>query len=97
MLDSELMASGGAARFDMDDGYAIGPANVVFDAVARFSQAVADLGLELRNDKSRCFSFGVDLMQCVWRPRDLPIGSALTIDGRRGVGIVVGGIPVGDD
>ena len=47
-LDSDLAAHGGAARFLMDDGYAIGPADVVFDAVRRFANAMGSLGLTLQ-------------------------------------------------
>ncbi len=61
-LDTRLAASGGAAKFDMDDGYAIGPPEVVFEAVADFAIAIADSGLELRIQKCRCFSFGVALL-----------------------------------
>eukprot|EP00973_Karenia_brevis_P005898 804270-Karenia_brevis.AAC.1 len=53
VLDSELAACGGAARFDMEDGYACGPSDVVFSAIARFAAAVADTGLELRTDKCK--------------------------------------------
>eukprot|EP00973_Karenia_brevis_P079918 11089619-Karenia_brevis.AAC.1 len=95
-LDEELSTSGGAARFDMDDGYAIGPATAVFGAVARFAAAAAELGLELREDKSRCFSFGVDLRACAERPMHMPVGQTMAADGRVGYGIPVAGVPVGD-
>ena len=38
-LDAEFGPHGGAARFDMDDGYAMGPPHVVFPAVMRFAQS----------------------------------------------------------
>ena len=41
-LRNELQP-GGCARFISDDGYAIGPAAVVFDAVHRFAARVATL------------------------------------------------------
>eukprot|EP00973_Karenia_brevis_P054048 7507654-Karenia_brevis.AAC.1 len=47
-LDARLAAYGGAARFDMDDGYACGPPGIVFDAIQQFAEAMADAGLELR-------------------------------------------------
>ena len=37
-MDAELQAHGGAARFIMDDGYAVGPAAVVFPALRRFGE-----------------------------------------------------------
>ena len=45
-LDRELAAVGGVARGDADDIYACGPPAVVFEAVARFAEAVErELGL----------------------------------------------------
>jgi hypothetical protein len=38
-LDAELSIFGGCARFISDDGYAAGPAQIVFPAVARFRRA----------------------------------------------------------
>eukprot|EP00973_Karenia_brevis_P033334 4598129-Karenia_brevis.AAC.1 len=81
----------------MDDGYAIGPAHVVFGAIDRFAEAAAGLGLELRGDKCKCFSFGVDLAACLERPQRMPIGSLATSSGRMGYGLAVGGVPIGDD
>ena len=43
MLDAELSGDVDAARFIMDDGYAVGSATVVFDAIQRFGEAVAEL------------------------------------------------------
>ena len=43
--------AGGAARFDMDDGYAVGPPELVFPALERFAAAVAELGLEMQPSK----------------------------------------------
>jgi len=96
-LDAELTECGGAARFDMDDGYAVGPPREVFRAVARFAEEVRGLGLELRVDKSKCFSFGVDLSDHQDRPASMPLGTAITTDGRVGYGIMIGGVPVGDN
>eukprot|EP00973_Karenia_brevis_P071008 9865946-Karenia_brevis.AAC.1 len=92
-LDAALAMWGGAARFDMDDGYAVGPPTAVFQAVSDFAQAVSAIGLELRVDKSSCFSFGVDLMTCEERPHNMPLGQLTAEDGRTGYGIAVGGVP----
>ena len=95
-LDAELSACGGAARFDMDDGYAVGPPRTLFQAIATFAEDVCELGLETRVDKCRCYSVGVDLAALPDRPATMPLGSAITEDERIGYGIVVGGVPVGD-
>ena len=56
-LDAELRAVGGCACFDMDDGYAVGPAHVAFAAVRRFAVAVqAALGLVSVEAKLACYS-----------------------------------------
>ena len=47
-LDADVAQHGGAARFDMDDGYVIGPPGAVFPAVARFAERIRALGLELQ-------------------------------------------------
>eukprot|EP00973_Karenia_brevis_P027052 3733222-Karenia_brevis.AAC.1 len=80
----------------MDDGYAVGPADIVFDAVDRFAEAVATAGLELRVGKCCCFSYGADLMRCAHRPSNMPIGTLTDANGRAGNGIAVGGVPIGD-
>ena len=52
-LDRACAAAGGGARFLMDDGYAFGPAEVVFPAVEAFAAWLLEtLGLELQFDKS---------------------------------------------
>ena len=39
-LNNALQPSGGLAIFGNDDGYAIGPADVVFPAVVQFREAI---------------------------------------------------------
>ena len=61
-LDASLRSAGGGAWFCMDDGYAVGPAAVVFPAVMRFAEAVREaLRLVVRVDKLSCFSPEYDL------------------------------------
>jgi hypothetical protein len=92
-----LDVDGGAARFIMDDGYAIGPASVVFDAVRRFGEAIAVLGVELQEDKSECYSPNGPVSFEAERPPLFPLGAARHPDGSvLGYGIKVGGVPVGD-
>eukprot|EP00973_Karenia_brevis_P058881 8198029-Karenia_brevis.AAC.1 len=55
-----------------------------------------DLGLDLREDKCKCFSFGMDLQQCAERPAHMPLGRIDATNGRVGFGIVVAGVPIGD-
>ena len=90
-LDAELAVSGGAARFDADDGYAVGPPAAVFPAIARFAARLEALGLELQVGKCACYSprGGVD-------GYPVPAGSATAADGQHGFGDDVGGVPVGD-
>ena len=75
-LDRELRPWGGFARFLMDDGYAVGPAHVVFPAVERFMTRVGDaLDLEGVPAKSSCFSPRYPLQQCPHREAaQIPVG-----------------------
>ena len=95
-LDAELALHGGAAKFDMDDGYAAGPPGVVFPAVERFAAAVRESGLELQIDKSNCFSPMGGLQQHPLRPPSMPVGQVILEDGTVGFGIEEAGVPVGD-
>ena len=94
-LDETLRAAGGMARFGNDDGYAIGPSQVLFPALARFSQDVQQKHLlHLQVQKTEVFTWSGVL------PDEAPEGIA-----RAGVlvgeeffpGMVVYGIPVGSD
>eukprot|EP00973_Karenia_brevis_P042117 5830296-Karenia_brevis.AAC.1 len=97
-LDSELAAHGGAARFIMDDGYAIGPPQAVFAAVRRFGCAVRNLGLELQESKCACYCPAGPGVMTEHRPISFPIGQFIDSDGSsHGFGVPVGGIPVGDN
>ena len=78
------------------DGYAVGPPQTLFQAVAKVAKDVHELGLEIRVDKCNCHRFGVDLAAHPDSTATMPLGSAITEDGRMGYGIVVGGIPIGD-
>ena len=55
-LDQKLAESGGKAVFGNDDGYALGPAEIVFDAVARFQNYVKrNHGLTLQILKTKVY------------------------------------------
>ncbi|KAH8090167.1 hypothetical protein JL720_6477 [Aureococcus anophagefferens] len=55
-LDAELQAAGGFARFQVDDGIAAGPADVVFPALRRYAAAVEPHGETIRFDKCSAWS-----------------------------------------
>ena len=105
-LDAALRPSGGCARFDMDDGYAVGPAEVVFQAVERFAQRVEEhLGLTMQPTKSRCFSRAHDLEACGHRRcAGVPVGQLEMADIEDPEaahtlvrGILVAGVPFYDE
>ena len=91
-LDSVLAAHGGLARFGNDDGYLVGPADVVFPALEQFATRVRDKCLlHLQVTKTEVFTWN-----------DLP---PVTPPGMKRAGVQVGeqwlsgflcyGIPVG--
>jgi len=106
--DAELRVWGGVARAIMDDIYMVGPHHVVFEVVARFVQRLQlATGLESELSKFAAYSPGFDLSQS--RPlREMgaalgtatgPVDDAQEWRGEasQGRGILVGGVPVGDD
>jgi len=55
--DRRLMELGGCARFGMDDGYMIGPPEVVFKVLAEFAAGIReDYGCELNVSKCKMYS-----------------------------------------
>ena len=57
-LDAVLRDVQGMAKFGNDDGYAIGPANVLFPAIAQFAQKVQEKHLlHLQVQKTEVFSW----------------------------------------
>ena len=80
----------------MDDGYVVEPRSVALAAVCQFSEAIRALGLELRIDKCFCFSPADGLDECLHRPAVFPVGCVQT-GGGQGFGILVSGIPIGDE
>ena len=94
-LDAALGEVGGMAKFGMDDGYLLGPPQVVFPAMEIFEQQIRDhCGLELERSKTEVFSWDGVL------PRDTPDGLVLAgkeVDGEFLGGYLCYGIPVGCD
>jgi hypothetical protein len=55
--DMQLAQAGGCARFGMDDGYMIGPPEVVFRVLAEFAAGIKeDCGCELNVNKCQMYS-----------------------------------------
>ena len=55
-LDSTLTKVGGLARFGMDDGYTVGPPNILFPALSKFAADIRDnCGLELEMKKCEAY------------------------------------------
>jgi len=99
-LDRELAMHGGAARFIMDDGIAVGPPEVVFAAVARFAARVHEaLGLVMRPSAYACWSPQYDLFSCPFRrAHGIQVGRPDGLEEGTGeFGIIVGGAPIGTD
>ena len=94
-LDTQLSVQGGMAKFGQDDGYAVGPPDLVFASVDEFARNVEQrCGLKLVPSKSELFSRDGTLP-----PNCLP-GVALAgklVEGQWENGIIVYGVPIGSD
>ena len=92
-LDERCKAAGGMAKFGMDDGYAVGPKEVVVNAVRQFAEEVEQQCLlHLEWSKTEIFSWDGVL------PDGCPDG--ITLAGEDGVegfrpGFLCYGVPVG--
>ena len=95
-LDAELQPSGGSAKFDMDDGYAMGPPEVVFPATLRFAANVQEIGLQLQLSKCTCYSAAGNMQTHPERPPEVKVGMLRGSSGEAGYGVEVAGVPVGD-
>ena len=94
-LDRTLQAVGGMAKFGNDDGYAIGPASVLFPAIAKFANDIRVKHLlQLQVKKTEVFSWsGLAPPEA---PKEMKIAGE-TLEGRFYPGMIVYGIPVGCD
>ena len=95
-LDAHMQRHGGFAKFDMDDGYIVGPAAAAFEGVRLFGDAILSIGLDLQVHKCKCFSPSFNLHSCTARSADLEIGSLHTTINETVYGLVVGGTPIGE-
>ena len=94
-LDSSLSAVGGMARFGNDDGYAIGPAEILFPAISKFAEDIKDRHLlQLQVTKTEIFSWTGQLPPEA--PPDMKV-AGIKVRDRFYPGMVVYGIPVGCD
>jgi hypothetical protein len=55
--DIRLAEYGGCARFGMDDGYLIGPKEIIFEVLAKFAEGIErDHGCALNTRKCKMYS-----------------------------------------
>ena len=60
--DARLVECGGCARFGMDDGYMIGPKEVVFEVLSEFAMAIeGKQGCKLNAKKCNMYSINEDM------------------------------------
>ena len=94
-LDSTLAQVGGLARFGMDDGYTVGPPNILFPALSKFAADIRDnCGLELEMKKCEVLAWSGQI------PEEAGTGitnAGLEVDGSWEPGFLVYGVPVGTD
>ena len=93
-VDAMLMSVGGCARFGWDDGYLLGPAAQVYEALEAFSTDVREeCGLVLQRCKTEVFSWNDGL---VGVPHGL-VQAGEQVGGQWEPGMICYGIPVGTD
>ena len=93
-VDAKLAAVGGCARFGWDDGYLLGPAAQVYEALETFSREVEEeCGLVLQRCKTEVFTWEDDLA-------DVPPGlvqAGQQVQGHWEPGMICYSIPIGSD
>ena len=92
-LDRNIAVGGGRAVFGNDDGYAMGPKEIVFDAVDKFKMDVLEKhGLTLQVTKTKVFnSSGV-------KPPEAPAGmpnAGVMVEGKWLPGLIFYGVAIG--
>ena len=94
-LSRKLEAAEGLAIFGNDDGYAIGPPEIVFDAMEQFrSDILAACSLTLQKDKTKIYhQSGLRPPQA---PADMPLAGE-EVDGRWLPGFTCYGVEIGCD
>ena len=94
-VNAMLAAEGGCARFGWDDGYLLGPAELVPVALEMFSREVEEkCGLVLQRSKTEVFSWDGNL------PAGTPDGlvrAGQEVAGQWEPGMICYGVPVGTD
>ena len=90
--DRSLDSNGGCARFGWDDGYLIGPTNIVYDTLEEFSQEVeTNCGLTLQRRKTEVY----DRSNSV--PRNGLVSAGEHINDQWEHGMICYGVPIGTD
>ena len=103
--DEKLAAVGGCARFGMDDGYLVGPPEIVFEVLAEFARDLKkDSGCELNIDKCKMYIVEEDACEKERRQGLIPDelqhlqeGSYVNWSGDVLRGILVFNVPIGMD
>ena len=95
MVDTMLAGGGGCARFGWDDGYLLGPTELTFAALDRFTKEVEEhCGLVLQRSKTEVFTWLGELPACT--PPDL-VRAGTLVGGKWEAGMICYGVPVGTD
>ena len=94
-VNAMLTAEGGCARFGWDDGYLLGPAELVLAALETFSREVEEnCGLVLQRSKTEVFSWAGSF------PAGTPTGlvrAGQEVAGQWEPGMICYGVPIGSD
>ena len=89
-----MRSAGGLARFGMDDGYAVGPRDVVREATRVFPQEVSEVcGLELEWSKTEVFSW--DGLLPAGSPEGVTVAREEVVEGVFQLSFLCYGQPVG--
>ena len=95
VLDATLQQVGGMARFGMDDGYAVGPPEVVFPALERFTRDVREVCLlEWQRSKTEVFTWS-GVLPAQTTPGLVRAGAL--VNGVFESGFLCYGVPIGAD
>ena len=90
--DRSLDSSGGGARFGWDDGYLIGPTNIVYDTLEEFSEEVhTNCGLTLQRRKTEVYDRSNNV------PRNGLVSAGEHINDQWEHGMICYGVPIGTD
>ena len=103
--DMRLVELGGCARFGMDDGYMIGPPELVFEVLAEFAARIKeDSGCELNVSKCRMYSKEEGACEAARKAGHIPVellhlkeGVHVNESGDLLRGLTIFNVPVGEE